>query len=329
MHLSPEWAEYAKATPLPDLQVPTTATEAQAIRGFMAQFEDQIMATADNTGLSVRVVSIPTRDSHKLRALVYTPDGPGQYPVVLYMHGGGWVLGRPETDDKSVRGVCRKAKVLVVSLDYRLAPENPWPTPVNDCVDGLKWVFENAPSIRGDVSRGVIVSGFSAGGHLAATLALRALKRKVLIPIRGVVLRAPMLSDWRALSASEASALKSLEENAHAPVINTDSLKQMIAIYNVPGDRLRDPEEFPLHLSVEAAKGFPPTFIQVSQADPLRDEGLLFNQTLKNASVDTRLHYYEGMPHGFHMHNIPTATKAEEDLADGFEWILDFGKPAC
>lgn len=119
------------------------------------------------------------------------------------------------------------------------------------------------------------------------------MKGKLNIPVRGVVLRAPMLSDWRALSTSQADALKSIQENAKAPVINSDGLRQMFELYNAAAETRTDPEEFPLHLNADEAKGFPRTFIQVSQADPLRDEGLLFQQILEEAGVDVKLVNYE------------------------------------
>ena len=140
------------------------------------------------------------------------------------------------------------------------------------------------------------MSGFSAGGHLAAVLAIRSLNYKFPVPIRGLVLRAPMLSDWRDLSATQSSALKSLKENKDAPVINTEALRKMTEIYNAPERVRRYPEEFPLHLSVEGAKKLPPALIQVSQADPLRDEGILFHQTLQEAGVKTRFFHYAVSP---------------------------------
>ena len=113
-------------------------------------------------------ITIPV-DGADIAARVYTPDGAGPHPVVMFFHGGGWVICSLDTHDNIARAICRDAEAVVVSVDYRMAPEHRFPTAVHDCFAATKWVADNAASLGGDAGR-LAVCGDSAGGNLSAVV---------------------------------------------------------------------------------------------------------------------------------------------------------------
>ena len=118
-----------------------------------------------------------TGSDGKLTARIFTPEGNGPFPVLVWFHGGGWVIGDLDRSDGVCRSMCTSADCIVVSVDYRLAPETKFPGPVEDCYEATKWVYENALSLNGDPDK-ILVGGDSAGGNLAAAVSIMAKERK-------------------------------------------------------------------------------------------------------------------------------------------------------
>ena len=220
---------------------------------------------------------------------IYTPRGDGAKArgIALYCHGGGFVLGDLDTYDSVCRTICRDSGCVVVSIDYRLAPEHPFPAAVEDCYAALGWVAENAAGLGVDPQR-LAVCGDSAGGNLAAVLAL--LARQGGPAIRYQVLIYPVTS-------AAPGELPSHSECAQGYVL---PLKAMLYFnQHYFGDSGKAPDFRGAPLLAEDLSGLPPALILVGSYDLLRDDGVAFAGKLLAAGVPTTLVEYRGLSHGF------------------------------
>ena len=232
----------------------------------------------------VRDLTIPTPDG-PVPARVYVPRGDAPFPVVVYFHGGGWVIGSIETHDGSCREIANRAGAVVVSVDYRLAPEHTFPAAPDDCYAATRWVAEHAPEFGGDPSR-LAVAGDSAGGNLAAVVALMARDRGG-PPLRFQLLVYPAV-DARMTSAS-------IEENATGYFLTKDDMEWFYGHYGAP-----DPTDWRVSpLLAPDHSGLPPAFVITAEYDPLRDEGEAYAKKLDEAGVPVTLRRYDGQIHGF------------------------------
>lgn len=219
---------------------------------------------------------------------VYWPAGSGPWPVVVYYHGGGWVIGDLDTNDGLCRLLSNGASAVVVSVDYRLAPEHRFPAAVEDSYAALEWVFRNAARLDADPSR-IAVGGGSAGGNLAAAVALMARERG------GPALTYQVL-------IYPATNLVELDTESHRSFAEGYGLtREHIEFFRdsyIPdaGDR-RSPYASPLLAA--SLEGLPPALVITAGFDPLRDEGIAFAERLEAAGVPTATVNYPGMIHGF------------------------------
>lgn len=140
------------------------------IKLFVTRHEPEAVGNVED-----RVIPGPA-DADDIPIRIYTPEGGGPFPILVYLHGGGWVVGNLETHDSQCRALTNGASCVVVSVDYRLAPEHPFPAGVEDCDAATQWAADNAASLHGDPNR-IAVGGDSAGGTLAAVVALHARDR--------------------------------------------------------------------------------------------------------------------------------------------------------
>jgi acetyl esterase len=237
-----------------------------------------------------------------LRARVFLPSGKGPHPGLVYYHGGGYVMMSPETHASLAKQICVGAGAVVVSVDYRLAPEHPYPAPVDDGVAAWSWILTRAAELEIDPQR-LGVGGDSAGGNLAAAVCLRVRDAGGRLP-RAALLICPWL-DMEL--ASESMRQLSPED----PILDTDTMRFFRDAYVRPEQR-REPYASPVHAALH---GFPKTLLVVALRDPLRDESLAFAEKLQKAGVEFEVHSHRGMPHAFPLFpGIPHGPGAVRDL---------------
>ena len=233
--------------------------------------------------------SFPARDGQEVPLRVYRPTATDEpLPVVVYFHGGGWVLGSTRMYDPLCTFLARAVEALVVSVDYRMAPEHRAPMAVHDCVDSVRWLAEHASSLGGNASR-LAVSGDSAGGNLAAIVC------QVVRDEGG-----PTISHQALLypGTDATQSQPSIVEHARAPMLTRAKLDAFLDLYLGPGGlSATDPLVSPLWAASHA--GLPPALVQTADLDPLRDEGRLYAERLAAAGVPVRHTNYVGVPHGF------------------------------
>jgi len=258
----------------------------------VAEAREQARGIAQMSGLCEPMARI---ENHRvpvaggeIAARVYVPTA-GQWPlpVLVYLHGGGWVLWDLDAYDAIASGLARRIPAVVVSIDYRLAPEHKFPTAVEDAYAATRWVAANASALGGDSSR-IAMGGDSAGGNLTAAAALMARDRG------GPALVHQMLI----YPATDAAAdTPSLRENGDGYLLTAATMGWFWGHYlRGPGDRT-NPYASPLRAADH--RGLPPAFILTAEYDPLRDEGEAYGVRLRAAGVPATVRRFDGMIHGF------------------------------
>ena len=243
-----------------------------------------LASKAEMASVADRTVPGPAGDI-PVRVYVPTP-APGPHPALVYFHGGGWVIGDVETHDGTVRSLAAASGVTVVSVDYRLAPEHPFPAAVDDALAVVRWVADHGAEIDVDPGR-LAVGGDSAGGNLAAVAALQ---------LRDTVgLRLQLL----VYPVTDGSMDRpSIAENGDGYFLTKDTMAWFWDQYVAGGDR-HDPRCSPIDADDDALRGVAPALVITAEYDPLRDEGEAYGARLGAAGVDVTVHRYDQMIHGF------------------------------
>ncbi|KAL0063961.1 hypothetical protein AAF712_009151 [Marasmius tenuissimus] len=257
------------------------------------------------------------------RSVVPTPrDGEdGTFPLLFWIHGGCFILGDRNLDDYWLRITSVKIRIAVVNCEYRLAPEYPFPAPVDDCFAALKFVASNPERFSTSLKKGFLVGGQSAGGNLSAVIAHLARDDSFFDdkPVTGQLLHIPATVHPEAVPEKYKSLYLSLEQNKDAPILDKKVIEWFYPLYRpVPTDTRCSP------LLLDTHKGLPPAYFQICGLDPLRDEGLIYEKVLKEAGVPTKLDVYPGVPHGFEggLPHLKQAVKLREDKHTGLRWLL-------
>ncbi|MEU4683002.1 alpha/beta hydrolase [Streptomyces xinghaiensis] len=268
-------------------------SDVAAARAAQAEQLSAVVAAADTTGVEVEDISVPGPEgAPDVPLRLYRPrDARGPLPVVYAIHGGGFVVGTPDADHEGNLRFCRDIGALVVSPDYRLAPEHPYPAALEDCYAGLSWLAKNTAEL-GILPDRTALWGDSAGACLAAALTLLAHDRNG-PAIRFQCLVAPALDD----------RLRTASARLHTdtPVWNRHNARLSWEAYlgpGTPGSQDVSPYAAPARAGTALLKGLPPAHITVMQFDPLRDEGIDYARALLAAGVPTELHVLPGTFHG-------------------------------
>ena len=222
-----------------------------------------------------------------LRARVYRPDTTGELlPIVAYFHGGGWVIMGIETHDGICRRLANASGALVVSVEYRLAPEHRFPAALDDCDAATRWLAEHGRDLGGDPTR-MAVAGDSAGGNLAAAVALRA--RTAGPALRAQVLVYPV--------CDAGCDTESYRKNGEDYLLTADAMAWFWDCYLGPDGDPVDPFAAPLR--ADDLAGLPAAMVITAEYDPLRDEGEAYARRLEHAGVPVALDRFDGVIHGF------------------------------
>jgi acetyl esterase len=219
---------------------------------------------------------------------LYTPEGHGPFPVVVYFHGGGFAVGDLDTQDGIARALAAGAESIVVSVDYRLAPEHRFPAAPEDCFAATQWAAANAEELGGDPRR-LAVAGDSAGGVLAYGVAIQSL-------IEG----GPRLSavvSWYGPCIHPVPEGGTMAEYENGPILRADDVRFFHENYITgPAD---DEDYRNSAIKAQRHAGLPPHFIASAECDPIRDAVEAYAPVLRDAGVEVELHRYPGMVHGF------------------------------
>ncbi|MEU5690800.1 alpha/beta hydrolase [Actinosynnema sp. NPDC020468] len=306
MALDPAVAAMLAAMPAPaeapEGAPPPTPAEMRAGFAAMLSLPDDLPEVRSVTDLSVPG---PAGD---LRIRLYLPEADGPVPVFIWMHGGGWTIGSIEENEVANRRVAREANVAVVSVEYRLAPENPFPAAPDDCYAVLEWVAAHGAEHGIDGSR-VGIGGESAGGNLATVVSLMSRDRGG-PKVSAQVLVVPVTAH------SDDEGLVSYVDNAEGYGMTADSMRFFFAQYPAKPADLENPYLLPSR--AEDLSGLPPAFVMTAEYDVLRTEGEQYAERLKEAGVPTVYKEYKGQIHGFYglYTDLPISPVSHADVAE-------------
>ncbi|KAL5526185.1 hypothetical protein ACEPAG_7524 [Sanghuangporus baumii] len=289
-----------------------------------------VEAAGPPEGIVVEEKLVPvTTPPGEIKVRVYTPqsEDPSEiFPVYVHIHGGGYSIGTLDLDEFVCREASAKHRIVVVNVDYRLAPQFPFPTGIEDTYEAVKWVEANASSLRVDLKKGFIVGGRSAGGNFTCVVTQRARSDPVLQgKLTGQVLQIPStITHAGGYPEKLKGKMISYEQNKDDPILSPPYLALFIGAYK-PGPQ-SDVRVSPL--LAESFEGLPPAYVQIAGADVLRDEGLLYEQFMREAGVPTKLEVYPGVPHGFDVYypELKISQKWRADFHIGMQWLLGFSK---
>jgi len=256
---------------------PAQAREQQ--KAMALPTEPESVANVENRLIPGPAGEIPIR--------TYIPQGSGPFPMLVYFHGGGMVVGDLDSPDPICRSLTNQVSCLVVSVDYRLAPEHPFPAAPEDCYAATQWVAAHADEMQGDASR-VAIGGDSAGGNLAAVVAHMARDRGG--PSLVFQLLIYPATDYRHTTPS-------MEENATGYLLTKEDVLWYRNHYLRHEADKTNPLASPLLAS--NLSGLPPALIITAEYDPLRDEGEQYGERLREAGVPVTVSRYQGMIHAF------------------------------
>jgi acetyl esterase len=262
---------------------------------------------------SVRDIEVPREDGQPIPIRMYVPLNKqlaqaGKLPVVLFFHGGGWTLGSPNSYDSVARELACRIPALVLSVDYRLAPENPFPAAIHDAHATLGWVLRHAQEIGGDPAR-VVVAGDSAGGNLAIVSVMRA-RTDIAPPVAMQVLFYPSTH----ISSTD---YQSYQQYGKGHLLTQKAVEKFREFYLPQTDDWIRPEASPL--LAEDHRRMPPTLIIGAGCDPLRDEGQAYAKKLRQQGSPVTYRLEPQMIHAFlNFYNMEPACSPYAEAVLGY-----------
>ena len=267
---------------------------------------DMHKSTAPEPGVTVKDLNIPAQGGGTIPLHVYVPEGSGPFPVMMYFHGGGFVIADTKAYDASPRALAKMAKAIMVSVDYRRAPEHKFPAAPEDAFAAYTYTLAHAKEWGGDPMR-VAVGGESAGGNLATVVSLMARDKKVQMPVHQLLVYPVVDNDMNR---------PSYQQNANAKPLNKPMMAWFFKHYGA------DPKSpYALPLKNAQLAGLPPATVIGAEIDPLRDEGKAYADKLQAAGVKVDYKLYTGVTHEFFGMGavVPKAKDAEQYAADALK----------
>lgn len=306
MPLTAQNAEFLQSLADAGAQPFHTMEPVQCRQAFDALLLSMPATTATVADISDSTIPGPGGD---LAVRVYTPDGPGPFPALLYLHGGGWVIGSLDANNNLCTELSARAEAVVIAVDYRKAPEASFPAGSDDCMEALRWIAANAQQLNIDPAR-IAVGGDSAGANLSAVTAQRT-RDEGGPRLCGQLLFYPMV---RLAGGPTASMLA----NAEGPLLSRTDIEYFVNHYVGKGVEARHPYCSPL--LADSFADLAPALVQTAEFDPLLDDGEDYARALKDAGNDVVLTRYDGAFHG--MLCFPTALdQSKEMLTEAIDWL--------
>lgn len=292
-----------EAKPFSTLSVEEARIQASPADAARAVQWEKRVSSSPEAQVKVRDIAIPSPEGG-LAARIYSPEGVGPFPVVVYYHGGGWVVADVNVYDATPRALALGAQAVVVSVEYRHAPEHKFPAAHEDAWTAYQWVVENIHEFNGNVDR-LAVAGESAGGNLAANVALMAKERKTRQPLHQLLVYPVAGSDMET---------PSYKENAGARPLGKADMEWFMKHATSKPEDAKDPR---INLNGRTdLQGVAPATVILAQIDPLRSDGETYAARLKEAGVSVNLQTYAGVTHEFFgMGKVAPEAKQALDLA--------------
>lgn len=319
-------ADEAEAKPAnaPQMTVDQAFADPGIVAGIRAEANQEwIRQTNPGPALaSVRDEQAMSRAGQPIRVRIYRPKAEGTLPVLVYYHGGGWVIGNIETIDRSMRLIANVAKVMIVSVDYRLAPENPYPASWDDAEDAFDWTVANAARLGGDTRR-ICVGGDSAGGNMAVVVTSRTRKASKPGPACQLLYYAAVDNRPVPEMRKDYVSAQLFWQGFGLDVPFTEYVHRAV----FPGMNLAQPEISPIFADDLAQ--MPPTIVAAVGFDPLRDSDRAYAAALRKARVETVNLEYPSLRHGFMQHTRVTkeAERASRESAAAFGRLVHGLRP--
>ncbi len=264
-------------------------TEQEQLQAARKGYEGTIpMAGESEEVWKVQNITIEGADKNAIPLRIYQPIDKKQLPILLFIHGGGFTAGSLETHDRPLRKLANQSGFLIIAVDYRLAPEYPFPAAINDCYSALQWVENNAEQINVDRQK-IVVGGDSAGGNLATVTALMN-RDKGATDIAAQILIYPNTD----LSLNSAT-WTSLGDKGY--VLTKEGMTSNVSSYVGDNDKINHHYISPLHS--EDLSGLPETLIVTGGHDPLHAEGEAYAEKLQKTNSNVTHWHYDGQIHGF------------------------------
>ena len=300
------WIRFTQKTPiyeLPPVTARRVSTETfESAKKLIDYLPIELFAVKNRT--------FKARDGFDVPIRIYQPVNADNLPLIVFFHGGGFVIRDLDSHDNACRRLAHDNQAVVVSVDYRLAPEHKFPIPLQDCYDATVWASENAAKINADASR-LVVMGDSAGGNLATVVAQIARDEK-----------GPNILYQVLIYPSTDARMNhpSINKFAEGYLLTKPMMKWFLAQYRHNKEDIYNPLMSPL--LCEDLSDLPPAFIITAEYDPLKDEGIAYAHRLKQAGVEVRHTDYKGLIHAFF--NMP---KLHKSCLAAFEEIKEVLEP--
>ncbi|MEI6552739.1 MAG: alpha/beta hydrolase [Actinomycetes bacterium] len=309
MALNKQFAQYLEAREKMKMPAPWDVS--------MEEYRFRTLPVTDFIGVPEPIFSVEHRvisgPNSYLPIRIYRPSDEPNLPVMLYIHGGGWVIGNMDGFEPTVRSLSNKGNFVVIQVQYQKAPEHPFPTPFNDCYATLEWIVRNASMLKID-PRKIGVGGDSAGGNLAAAVALKA-RDTGLVNLAFQMLVYPC--------TGHDSELPTAKSNAEGFGLTSKVMRWFESQYAPTESELTNPYAFPA--LAKDHSNLAPAIVVTAEFDPLADDGRLYASTLEKAGVRTIFREFEGAIRGFNaLAGVATdvATEVQNFLAVGVNSFL-------